>query len=389
LVLTTSFPLPGGPPSGPFIGRLVENLPPNVEATVVTPCFGTRRDRDADRPYRLRCFRYAPRTWQRLAHVPGGIPAALRANRLLYLLLPSFVVCMAAACWRAAATADLIHANWSVNGVVAGVVARMRGIPLVTTLRGEDITRSHTSGLFRWLLQRCLRDSDRVVLVSRAFLDSIQQGAPGKGARAEVIPNGIHRGLLDEPIVSGSAGTLKLVAVGSLIPRKSVATLVRALGRMPDRARVTLTVVGDGPERAPLESLVESLALTDLVRFVGAVDPADVVGYLRASEVIVLCSLSEGRPNVVLEAMAAGTAVVATAIDGTTELVQDGETGLLFEPKDDAALAAHLEGLRSDPERVTRLARNARRWIVEQGLFWDTTGERYARTYREVLDGRA
>jgi len=389
LVLTTSFPLREGPPSGPFVKRLVEHLPQHVEATVLTPCFGRRQCYREDSGYRVKCFRYGPLTWQRLAHVPGGIPAALKANPFLYLILPWFLVCMGTACWRAASGVDLIHANWSVNAVLAGIVARLRGLPLVTTLRGEDISRSGSSRLFRWLLKRCLDSSSRVVVVSEAFKDLIESRMPRMVGRIEVIPNGVERALLDEAIREETGAPLNLVAVGSLIPRKSVSTLIGALARLPDPAAVNLVIVGDGPQRAELERLAASAGVDGSVRFVGTVPPDRVVEYLRPAHALVLCSLSEGRPNVVLEAMAAGVAVVATAIDGVTEIVGDGSTGLLFDPQDETQLAQHLERLCHDPGLCVRMAREARAWIVSRGLSWDATGERYSRVYHETLRGRA
>lgn len=387
LVLTTSFPLRGGPPSGPFIQRLVENLPSGIAATVLTPCFERRQDYKEPPGYQVTCFRYAPISWQRLAHVPGGIPAALRARPVLYLLLPWFLLCMITACWRAVRDAELIHANWSVNGVVAGMVARLRRVPLVTTLRGEDVTRAEQSGVFRWFLANSINASTRVVTVSEAFQARIVNRFPDSAWKVRLVHNGVGRELLGCRARSGSSGVLNLVTVGSLIPRKSIATLFRALALLPAPDAVRLVVVGDGPERSGLERLASELGIGASVDFASSVPPGNVIRYLEQADVFVLCSRSEGRPNVVLEAMAAGLGVVATAIDGVTEIVRDGRSGLLFEPGDAEALAGLLERLRNDAGLRTRLAQEAREWIRSQNLFWDATGEQYAAIYRESLGG--
>jgi glycosyltransferase involved in cell wall biosynthesis len=388
LMVTTSYPIRGGPPSGPFIQRLAENMPPQVKVTVLTPCVGVREDYHQPSGSRVTCFRYAPRHWQRLAHVPGGIPVALRSTPLLYLLLPGFLFCLFVACWRAAGEVDIIHANWSVNGVVAGIVARLRGIPLVTTLRGEDVGRAEHSRLFRWLLKQCLKMSSQVITVSTALQEQVVGRFPAWAGKVGVIHNGINRALLDQKIVQGERGVLNVVTVGSLIPRKNVSTLIRALQRLPDLKAVQLVIVGDGPEREELECLTSELGVESSVSFTGPVPPGDVVRYLEAADALVLCSLSEGRPNVVLEAMAAGIVVVATAIQGVTEIIDDGKSGLLFEPDNAAALATQLEKLRKEPDLRLRLAEEARSWIRDQNLFWDSTGDQYQAIYRECVGGR-
>lgn len=385
LVVTTSFPLPGGPPSGPFIQRLAASIAGMTDTTVLVPCIGGRQDYVDTPGYRVTCFRYAPISWQKLAHSPGGIPVSLKSNPLLYLLLPWFLVSLGVACWRVSSCIDLIHANWSVNGVMAGLIAKLRKKPLVTTLRGEDITRSGTSPMFRWLLKTCVHLSDRIVVVSDAFKNSVKQQLPECAWKVIVIPNGVERTLLNREIEGGEKGILNLISVGSLIPRKNVSTLIKALARMPNQDSVNLVIVGDGIERVSLERLVSEVGLGSSVKFTGSVPQDVVTQYLNSSDAMVLSSLSEGRPNVVLEAMAAGVTVVATAIDGVTELIQDGETGLLFEPDDVEGLADHLERLRADVELRRRLSLNARASILRQKLFWDSTGKKYVDVYQQCL----
>ena len=388
LVLTTSYPLPGAPPSGPFVHHLVDHLPPDIEATVLTPCVRRHQDYPQRDNVRVRCFRYAPLPWQRLAHRPGGIPVALRSNPLLYLLLPGFLIAMVYACWRAARSVDLIHANWSVNGVLAAFVAARRRIPLVTTLRGEDVTRAGTSRLFRHLLKRCLRASARVVTVSETFRQQIAAQFPDCTHKLCLVPNGVPREALRRPPATGAAGSLRLVAVGSLIPRKDTSTLIRALANLAGLPGVRLVIVGDGPERADLVHLAAGLGVHRCITFAGAVAPGAVGGCLDRADVLVLCSRSEGRPNVVLEAMARGVPVVATRIAGVTEMIEDGRTGFLYAPGDDATLSGILRRLHADPDLRRRVAAAAQSWLVEEALFWDVTGRRYGRLYRETIAAR-
>lgn len=386
LVVTTSFPLPGGSPSGPFVKRLVESMPPGVRTMVLTPCIGIRQEHQLAGLHRVVCFRYAPIVWQKLAHVPGGVPVALASNPWLYLLVPAFLLAMGGACWRSSRGMSVLHANWSVNGVVAGVIARLRGIPLITTLRGDDVTRAGISPLFRFLLARCVGMSMKVVVVSEGIRQQVVGWFPKAAGKIHFIANGISDDLMSEPPSLGIPGKLNAIVVGSLIPRKDVGVLVRALARLPSPASVRVVVLGDGPDRDGLQRLATELGVRSSLHFAGAVGTDDVAGYLRAADALVLCSRSEGRPNVVLEAMAAGAVVVATAIPGVTELVADGSTGLLFECGDEEALANHMIRLCADHELRVRLASNARSWIRDQGLFWVGTARRYAALYHECVE---
>jgi glycosyltransferase involved in cell wall biosynthesis len=174
--------------------------------------------------------------------------------------------------------------------------------------------------------------------------------------------------------------------IGSLIPRKDISTFLYALTNAPEPDSIQAVIVGDGPERNTLELLSMELGLASIVTFTGAVLPDDVGEYLNNADILVLCSQSEGRPNVVLEAMAAGVVVVATAIQGVTEIITDGHNGLLFKPGDATGLLRHLERLRTETEFHEKLAHEARVWIQEENLFWDTTGHNYAEIYRESID---
>ncbi|MDX1656043.1 MAG: glycosyltransferase, partial [Candidatus Competibacteraceae bacterium] len=165
--ITTSFPLWPELVSGPFVARLVRHLGELVDMTVLVPC--------ADRPaqstfrYQLRCFRYAPRRWQILAHRPGGIPASLNSRPWTVLLLPGFFLSLFLASWRLARRSDVIHANWSVVGAMVGLSARANDRPLITTLRGQDFNRAQRSALYRLCLNLCVRFSARITVVSEAI----------------------------------------------------------------------------------------------------------------------------------------------------------------------------------------------------------------------------
>lgn len=173
--------------------------------------------------------------------------------------------------------------------------------------------------------------------------------------------------------------------VGRLAGEKGHATLLRAFARLlAGRPGSVCLVVGDGPERSALSALCAELGLGESVRFLGIRE--DIAGLLGAMDVFVLASTYEGFGLVILEAMAARKAVVATRVGGVPELVTDGATGLLVPPDDPVAMAAAIESLAADPERRGALAAAGHAYVVAHHDL-SVMIDRMERTYGELLGG--
>jgi glycosyltransferase involved in cell wall biosynthesis len=147
-----------------------------------------------------------------------------------------------------------------------------------------------------------------------------------------------------------------LAFAGRLMAAKALDVALDALQRLPG---VSLIVVGDGPDRAQLERQSAALALDGRVRFLGRRSRADVLRILAAADAAVLSSRWENFPHLVVEALAVGTPVVATAVGGVAEIVRDGENGLLVRPGDPVELAAAIRRLLADDDLRARLAAGA------------------------------
>lgn len=388
-IVTTSFPLTKGSASGIFIEQLAKQLAHDAEVTVVTPAGVTVPDPPTCPAIHLVTFSYAPRSWQVLAHRPGGLPNALRRNPLLIVLLPTFVASMFLTCLRIAVDVDAIHANWSLNGVIAGLAGRLRGRPVVTTLRGSDVAMLGQSVIQRLMLRLAARLSDRLVAVG----DSVRrrtQDLLGERARVVMIPNGVAPQFLRIPAPhAGDYRALTVTAVGNLVPEKGFETLIRAVAKLPNRRRMKIRIIGDGPERDQLKLLARSLGIDTNLQLVGTLPAEAMPKAYEDSDVLVLTSFSEGRSNVLVEALAGARATIATRIDGVSELIEHGENGLLYEPGDVDALVYHLETLQRDPELRARLGANGRARVLREGLTWDTAARRYVQLFAEVVGSRS
>jgi glycosyltransferase involved in cell wall biosynthesis len=121
------------------------------------------------------------------------------------------------------------------------------------------------------------------------------------------------------------------------------------------------------------------------VIFHGAVAPEEVPLFLQKADVFVFASFSEGRPNVVLEAMAAGIAVIASAIPPVLDLIEDGKQGLIFPVGDKKRLRELMEYIISHPEERSVMGEQARKFILSQGLSWQKTGQQYADIYTHAV----
>ena len=175
-------------------------------------------------------------------------------------------------------------------------------------------------------------------------------------------PSGAANGL---PAEFAEQDTLVIGTVGRIQPVKDQVTLLKAFGELVQRyARLRLAVIGDGPLLGDLRRFAETLGIAKLTWLPGAID--NIPDALRRFDIFVLPSLSEGISNTLLEAMASGVPVVATAAGGNLELVDDGYCGRLFPPGDVATLARLLAGYVADPLLRQTHAIAARRIAVER-----------------------
>jgi len=386
LHLTTSFPSGPDDAAGLFIFRLFEAQEKlGIQCRVLTPApANTSTWPDA---YKVCRFRYAPWSWQRLAQRPGGIPAALAGRPWLYGLLPSFLAGMALSLIRLAGQNDIIHAHWSVCGAVAVLTQPIHQKPVITTLRGSDIHRANKAGVFSLLHKKAVRGSSFIVGVSQAITDKLGRQHPGMADKIRFIPNGVDSAFYALPAGREYPATspFKLLFIGSLIPCKGLDVLLRALAVIDSLHSWTLTVAGDGPEGDHLKSITTGLKIDANIRFLGSVSPEKIPQLMNDHHILILPSYREGRPNVVLEAMAAALPVLATNINGTRELVTDGQTGWLVPPGDTDALSSALDDIISGKRNLVAAGLAGRQRMLEQGLTWDNTAGLYRNLYMEAL----
>ena len=266
----------------------------------------------------------------------------------------------------AARCADRVYATTMVRRAALGAALARR--PLVVKLVADEAyERERRAGRFAGTLEQfqaergglrvrllratrtaALRRASRV-LVPSAYLRAIALGWGLDPARTTVVANPapevpVHPTRDEARAALGIEG-FALGVAGRLTEQKALEDTLAALARVP---RVALLVLGDGPERAALERRAAQLDVSDRVRFLGAGTRDDVIVLFRAVDAALLTSAWENLPHTLLEALAAGTPVIATAVGGIPEVVRDGENGLLVPPRDVAATASAIDRLVRD-----------------------------------------
>jgi glycosyltransferase involved in cell wall biosynthesis len=285
---------------------------------------------------------------------------------------------------RAGMTFDAIDAHYLYpDGVAAVWLGRRFGLPVVMTARGSDVTQIPGYALPRRLIQGAITGADALISVSAALRDGlIALGAPP--GKVTVLRNGVDTALfrpMDRAAVRAALGVdgPTLISVGHLIPRKGHDRIVAAL---PDLPGFRLLIVGEGGERAALEQRAASLGVADRVRLVGAVPHADLPRYYSAADALVLASSREGWANVLLEAMACGTPVLASNIPGNPEVVRVPAAGLIMAENSPAGIADGIRRLFATmPERAATRA-------YAEDFGWDETTEGQVALFRRVIAAR-
>lgn len=388
LFITTSFPTNANQGSGIFVFRLIDRLSTRVNASVLTP------DTTPDNKFnagslRVIPARYAPRSYQTLAHNPGGIPETIKRHPLGYASLITLLISLFVNTLRHGRHVQLIHSNWSISGVIAGIAALLIRRPTIVTLRGADLNRAKFRWLDRTILRIAIRLNDRVVCVSQSQREWLLENLTEARNKTVHIGNGVftqaQSGTSPETTETGSNRKLKLVSVGSLIKRKGHAHIIKAIASLPSDSGVTLTIIGEGPDHKMLNDLITRLGVNSRITLVGQVIPELIPGILAQHDAFVLCSYSEGRSNAMLEAMASAMPVIATDIPGTNELINDNNNGILVPCGDTEMLGSSILRLRDNPDIRKSLGQSALQTILDLDLTWERAAQDYLKLYMALI----
>ena len=271
------------------------------------------------------------------------------------------------------------------DGLAAILLGRLFKVPVVLSARGTDINLYPQFSLIKRIIQFTLQQADKEI----AVCDDLKRIMVSLGERPEninVIPNGIdpqkfYR--IEKKQARESVGIpvadRMLLSVGSLIERKGHHLLIEALGRLHQDQRLTWTtyIIGQGEWHGKLARLIAEYRLEGKVFLLGQVPNCDLVTWYNAADIFFLGSSREGWPNVISEALACGTPVVATPANGVPEIITSDDYGIIVEKREAESFCRELPRAFAktwDYDRICRYGQN-RTWTVVAREVYETLND--------------
>lgn len=331
---------------------------------------------------------------------PGtGAPAGFTLAGHQNLPLPLRIWKFARAAELSCKGAQLVDAHFALYAFLPVVFGKLRHLPLVVHFQGPWAEESRSalkdSNWRAWIKRRIetlvYSKADRIVTLSGDFRRILVERYGQTPWKIDVVPPGVDVGRfrpgdqLDARLSLGLQPNARVVvAVRRLVPRMGLDVLIQAWFQVKESVpNAILMIVGDGPERAPLEDLAREVELGSSIRFLGRVDDATLVACYRASNAAVVPTTTlEGYGLIVLEALACGVPVVATNVGGLPEALNPLDPSLIIPPDDPVALAARLSAL-LESKSPTPTRRQCREYA--ETFSWERIASRNAAIYARAV----
>ncbi len=389
LQLTSSLPLSPTGSNAPFILHIGRALAARGhEVHLVAPFHPGLEWGEQEGNLHLHFFKYAPlRRW----HIWGygqSLQSDVRLKPGVFFLLPPVAVSAARSLMRlmagASAPFDILHAHWLLpNGPIAAIANRAR-LPMIVSLHGSDMYVAGKAALYRRAARFALTRAAAVVGCSDDLTTRARRILPDDRIY-HTLPYGVDAETFRPS--QEQAGSVSILAAGRLVEKKGFEYLLRAMP-LVKRRDVRLLIAGEGDLRRQLEELRTELRIGDRVELLGNLAQPAMLERYRSCSIFALPSVHDsggnvdGLPNVLLEAMSSGMAVVASRVGGVPAVIRDGENGLLVEERRPEQLAAAIDSIAGNASLRQRVASSARETILE-GLTW----AHYAQRFETILEG--
>lgn len=275
---------------------------------------------------------------------------------------------------------EVLHIQFLSMGFIGVLYKLLFKKPFVIYARGSDVY--YDWPLKKFLIKIVLSNAEAVIALTSDMSLKIKSFYPRK---VHIVPNGVNIKVFRPDIYKKNKNEKVICYVGNLRPVKGVKYLLEAFRLiLEDKKNVKLIIIGDGPEKKRLEKLSKEINISSKIKFLGDIPNSKLQNYLNISDIFVLPSISEGFPNVVLEAMACGLPVVATNIPGIAEVVENGVNGLLFEKKNSKMLAIQIIALLNDNKLMESMSEINLKKASEYS--WDNVVKRLEEIYLEIVN---
>jgi glycosyltransferase involved in cell wall biosynthesis len=396
VMVTTSYPRFPGDSVGTFMEPIAKHVAARGhEVHIVAPWHPRITRGKVEDGVHFHFFHYAPVASLNVFGYAAGLQADVKLKSAAWMAAP---LALAAGWFKAMRVAQkrgatVMHGHWVVPGGVIAAAARP-ALPLVVSLHGSDVFVAERTPPAGVAARRVFARAGAVTACSADLAQrAIALGADP--ARVEVVPYGVDaarfaptpgtrtamRGritITSEPLI---------VAAGRLVRKKGFEYLIDAMAALPG---AHLAIAGEGDLDRELRDRAAASSAHGRIHFLGNVAQDDVAAWFGAADVVAIPSVRDdsgnvdGLPNTVLEALASGTAVVATPAGGIASVVRDDETGALVPERDVGALSAAIRALLADPARRQRLGAGGRA-AVESRHGWGAAAARFEAAYERAL----
>ena len=400
VMVTTSYPRFPGDSVGTFMEPIAKHVAARGhEVHVVAPWHPLlRRGREEDGVF-FHFFRYAPTNGLNVFGYAAGLHADVKVRSAAWAATP---LALSAGWFKAMRVAQkrratIMHGHWVVPGGAIAAAARP-SLPLVVSLHGSDVFVAERNGAVGGMARRVFERAGYVTACSEDLAArAVRLGAARD--RLEVVPYGVDSsrfrpGASNRDQLRARAhlgpGQPLIVAAGRLVRKKGFEYIIDALALISTERRPGLAIAGAGDLDGELRARAVRAGVADNVVFLGNVTQDEVGHWFAAADVVAAPSVRDdsgnvdGLPNTVLEALAAGTPLVATAAGGIGSVVSNGLTGLIVPERDPASLARAVGTLLDDRPAAARLGA-AGRALVQERFGWNRVAERMSDAYDRAL----
>jgi glycosyltransferase involved in cell wall biosynthesis len=282
----------------------------------------------------------------------------------------------------------IVHTHLVHASIAGRVAAKLAGVKILITTRHYAYDPKMKSFTY-WLERKSAELNTMTIAISRAVRDYLINKENHDCKKVSLIYNAVDLRLFDLDMVKKSienSDNYLIGSVGRLHPVKGHDILIQSMSAVTREFRnARLIIIGSGSQRVELENLSRKLKVSEHVTFLGLKSPLEVIEILREVDLFVLASNWEGFGIAVIEAMALGKPVVATAVDGLREVIEDGRTGFLVPPGDPYALAEKVIYLLKNRELSVEMGKEGRK-RVETLFSLDTMIVKLERLYRDLLN---
>lgn len=362
LVTASTFPRWKDDTEPRFVLDLASHMTEEFDVTVLVPAAPGAKNREVLEGVQVIRYHYFPiHKWETLCY-PGAIVPRIKEKKIRALLVPFLLLSLYFHLWKILSQYDMVHAHWLIP---QGIVQSFFKKPYIVTGHGGDVV-SLNKGIIKKLKMKCLRKAGRVTVVSEYLKKKVQELVP------EIAPDVISMGVDTKKFGKqhrvenyfGQGDKKVVLFVGRLAEKKGVTYLIEAMKQID----ALLVIAGNGPLRKTLEEQAEQVG-KDRIRFLGEKTHEELKKIYASADIFVAPSVTakdgdqEGLGLVLLEAMASGLPVVASKSGGITQIIKDGENGLLCEEKCVWQLAENICALLNDECLYKKIAENGNRTV--------------------------